>query len=387
MRIACIGAGPAGLYTAILMKAHDSTHQVTVHERSPADAVNGVGVVFWDDLLESLRTSDPTTAQAVQNQAFEWHDQVFAKRGSAPIASTGTGFSMRRQDLLDILVSRATELGVEIRHGSTVDPSALPSADLVVAADGANSTIRQHHGAAFGTTTRLKRNRYVWLSTPKVFHSFTFGLVSTPAGPIWCHAYGFDAQTSTFIVECTPETWTALGFAEQDREDSLATLEEIFAELLEGHPLNSPPARIPGLRWLHFTYVKNTAWHTDRIVLVGDAAHTTHFSIGSGTKLALEDAIALTSNLQATSEVATALRGYVSERQDVLGRMQRDAELSARWFESMPRYADLDEGEIFSLLLDRRSRALPHLPPKLYLRLKGVRSGRMARRGGARVPH
>lgn len=380
MDIACIGAGPAGLYSSILLKLQDPSHEVTVYERSPADAVNGVGVVFWEDLLEGLRRSDLATAEAIESHAFQWHDQILLKSGSAPLRNTSTGFAMRRQDLLDILVARATGLGVQIHHDRAVDPAALPSADLVIAADGANSALRQQHAVSFGTQTRLNRNKYVWLSTPRVFDSFTFGLVQTEPGPIWCHAYGFNDHTSTFIVECTPETWTGLGFSELDRERSLNDLEDLFGDLLEGFPLQSPLAREPGLRWLHFNHVKNEKWCTDNLVLVGDAAHTTHFSIGSGTKLALEDAMALASALGSHNEVPAALEAYADERRSILARMQRDAELSARWFESMPRYARLQEDQIFALLLERRSRVLPHLPPALYLKLKGARRELVGRR-------
>jgi len=263
---------------------------------------------------------------------------------------------------------------------------ALPAADLVIAADGANSSIRQQREAAFGTETRLNRNKYVWLSTPEVFDSFTFALVQTEAGPVWCHAYGFDAQTSTFIVECTPETWTALGFGGMDRAQSLATLEHTFSELLQGAVLNSPASREHGLRWLHFNHVRNERWSEANLVLVGDAAHTTHFSIGSGTKLALEDAMALAAAVRSDPDVPAALQSYGTGRQAVLARMQRDAELSARWFESMPRYARLKDEQIFALLLERRSRVLPHLPPTWYLRLKGAHRELVGRRGDPR-PH
>jgi len=379
VKIACVGAGPAGLYSSILFKLHDPSHEVTVHERNPADAVNGVGVVFWEDLLEGLRHTDPVTAAAVESHAFQWRDQIFLKDGSSPLRDVSTGFSMRRQDLLEILTARAVELGVEIRHDSVVDPVDLPEADLVVAADGANSAIRQQRAPVFGTETRLNRNKYVWLSTPKVFHSFTFALVQTEAGPIWCHAYGFDAQTSTFIVECTPETWTALGFGGMDRAQSLSALARTFAEPLEGAALNSPATREAGLRWLHFNHVKNERWYDANLVLVGDAAHTTHFSIGSGTKLALEDAMALASALRSDPDVTRALEGYSAGRRAVLARMQRDAELSAKWFESMPRYSGLKDEQIFALLLERRSRVLPYLPPTWYLKLKGVRRELVAR--------
>ena len=370
MRVACVGGGPAGLYLAILMKGRGEAHEVTVLERNPAGVTYGWGVVFWDDLLDELYATDPTTAREISATAFRWNGELLAVEGRDPVRVEGRGYGIGRQRLLDVLLRRARALGADVRFESSVEhPSQVPDADLIVACDGAGSGLRQLHDNRFETDIRVGRNKYVWLGTSKVFDEFTFGFVETPAGWIWCHAYGFGEATSTFIVECTPETWTGLGFDRLGDDDALRRLEQLFKSHLDGHPLRSSPQRDRRLAWLNFRTVVTESWHHENLVLMGDAAHTTHFTIGSGTKLALEDAIALATKLGEGSSLERALEAYAEERQHALLPTQTDARFSAQWFESVPRYLDLDPVRIFALLHERRSPLLPRIPPNRYYRL------------------
>lgn len=366
MRIACVGGGPAGLYLAILMKAHGRDHDVQVFERNPPGLTYGWGVVFWDDLLEQLEASDPVTASEIRASSFRWNGQLLAVEDKAPVHVGGHGYGIGRQQLLDILVERARGLGVQVEFESEIENAdVLRDADLIVASDGVNSTLRQLHSERFRTDVVVGRNKYIWLGTSRVFDSFTFAFVHTDAGWIWCHAYGFDGSTSTFIVECSPETWTGLDFDQLGEVETTRRLEQIFEPYLEGHSLRSK-ARTD---WLNFRTVTNERWHAHNIVLMGDAAHTTHFTIGSGTRLALEDAISLATSLQTETSLATALEHFEMERRRALIRTQSDARFSARWFESVPRYIDLDPPQVFALLMDRRSPLQPRVPPRTYYRL------------------
>jgi 2-polyprenyl-6-methoxyphenol hydroxylase-like FAD-dependent oxidoreductase len=370
MRIACVGGGPAGLYFAILMKARDPAHDVTVFERNPPGVTYGWGVVFWDDLVEQLHASDPATAREISANAFRWNGQLLAVQEREQVHVGGHGYGIGRQGLLDILVERARSLGVQVEFESEIENAdELPEADLIVACDGVHSRIRQCHLERFRTEVVVGRNKYIWLGTTRVFDAFTFAFVQTDAGWIWCHAYGFDRSTSTFIAECSPETWTGLGLDRLGEADTIQRLEQIFRRQLHGHSLKSKSRSQGVTTWLSFQTVTNEKWHADNIVLMGDAAHTTHFTIGSGTRLALEDAISLSTNLQQETRIATALERYEEEQRSALVRTQSDARYSARWFESVPRYIDLDPPRVFALLRDRRSPLLPRVPPRAYYRL------------------
>jgi 2-polyprenyl-6-methoxyphenol hydroxylase-like FAD-dependent oxidoreductase len=369
MRIACVGGGPAGLYFAILMKALDPAHDITVLERNPRGVTYGWGVVFWDDLLEQLQASDPVTAAEIGASSFRWNGQLLAVDSKPPVHVGGHGYGIGRQRLLDILVERATGLGVRVEFESTVEDRELPEADLIVACDGVNSRLRELRREQFQTDVVVGRNKYIWLGTSRVFDAFTFAFVHTDAGWIWCHAYGFDGNTSTFIVECSPETWTGLGFDTLSEDDSIRLLEKLFERHLQGHPLKSKVRSQGPAPWLNFRTVTNEKWHADNIALTGDAAHTTHFTIGSGTRLALEDAISLAAGLQEETSLSAALERYEQERRAALLRTQSDARLSARWFESVPRYIELDPPQVFALLRERRSPLLPRVPPRMYYQL------------------
>ena len=366
MRIACVGGGPAGLYLAILMKAHDRGHDLRVFERNPPGLTYGWGVVFWDDLVEQLEASDPATASAIRASSFRWDGQLLAVEEKEPVHVGGHGYGIGRQRLLDILVERARDLGVQVEFESEIaNAGDLRDADLIVACDGVRSPLRQLHRERFRTDVAVGRNKYIWLGTSRVFDAFTFAFVHTDAGWIWCHAYGFDGMTSTFIVECSPETWAGLGFDTLPESDGIQLLEQLFERQLQGHPLKSKVRA----QWLNFRTVTNEQWHADNIVLMGDAAHTTHFTIGSGTRLALLDAISLAGCLQEETSIAAALDRYEQERQSALLRAQSEARFSARWFENVSRYMDLEPPQVFDLLMERRSPLLPHMPPRLYCRL------------------
>jgi 2-polyprenyl-6-methoxyphenol hydroxylase-like FAD-dependent oxidoreductase len=365
MRIACVGGGPAGLYFAILMKARDPAHDITVFERNPRGVTYGWGVVFWDDLLEQLQQSDPATASEIGASAFRWNGQLLAVESKPSVHVGGHGYGIGRQRLLDILVERAAGLGVRVEFERPVEDPHLPEADLIVACDGVNSRLRELRREQFQSEIVVGPNKYIWLGTSRVFDAFTFAFEHTDAGWIWCHSYGFDRTTSTFIVECTPETWTGLGFDTLDEPETIKLLETLFERHLQGAALKSNG----GTSWLNFRTVTNEKWHADNVVLMGDAAHTTHFTIGSGTRLALEDAISLASRVQEAGSLAEAFERYQRERRAALHRTQCDARLSARWFESVPRYIELDPPQVFALLRDRRSPLLPRVPPRAYYRL------------------
>src|SRR3954452_17267552 len=317
MRITCVGGGPAGLYFAVL--ARQTGHEVTVLERNPAGETYGWGVVFWDDLLDDLFAHDPVSARTIWAAAYKWDEYEVRATGKAVTHLAGYGFSMGRRVLLDILAKRATELGVEIRYTDEgTDVSELGPADLIVACDGARSRLREKHAEHHGTAIDVGRNKYIWLGTPKVFKTFTFGFERTPAGWIWFHAYPFTDQQSTFIVECQPETWVALGFDQLDGKQGSARLAEIFAAHLGGQPLIDHRADVGGTGWLNFRRITNERWDHGNVVLMGDAAHTTHFAIGSGTKLAMQDAMALAEALASGDELAIALERYEHRRKSAL---------------------------------------------------------------------
>ena len=359
MRIICVGGGPAGLYFAVLAKLADPTHEVTVLERNPAGVTHGWGVVFWDDLLDDLFRCDPVSARMLLAASAQWDEYEVRATGKATTHLAGYGFSLGRHILLDILARRATELGVEIRYDDElIDPDKVaaefPDADLVVACDGAGSRVRERDAAHFGTAIDVGRNKYIWLGTSHVFRTFTFGFEKTEAGWIWFHAYPFTADKSTFIVECTPETWTGLGLDRMDAQQGCARLEEIFAAHLNGRPLVDQRADLGGTGWLNFRRLTNQRWHNGHVVLLGDAAHTTHFAIGSGTKLAMQDSMALAASLAASDDLEMALNGYEQGRKAAIAPLQQAAKASSEWFERFGEYADLPSTMFAYALSDRR---------------------------------
>jgi 2-polyprenyl-6-methoxyphenol hydroxylase-like FAD-dependent oxidoreductase len=365
-----VGGGPAGLYFAILAKRLDPDQAITVIERGPEGTTYGWGVVFWDGLLEDLERTDPETAQQVRDNAFRWSDLVVRVDARPAVNEPGHGYSMRRQTLLSILSERARALEVELVFGREVeDVSELADSDLVVASDGVNSRLRQRRAGHFGTTVVRGRNKYIWLGTSKVFDSFTFPFVHTEAGLIWAHAYGFDSENSTFIVETSLDTWRGLGFDGLSPDESMRLLEGIFEASLEGHTLSPQAGTRDVTPWLEFQTVTNRSWHHGNLALVGDAAHTTHFTIGSGTRLAVEDAIGLATQLREHADIPSALTAYGRQRSGDLIEAQRTARNSAHWFENVPRYIRWGTPELAELMSRRRSSFLRRMPPGLYLRL------------------
>ncbi|KAA0940544.1 FAD-binding monooxygenase [Streptomyces apricus] len=375
VKIACVGGGPAGLYFSILMKRQDPDHEITVHERNPAGSTYGWGVTYWGSLLAELEAHDPESARAVRENSVRWSDGV-AHVGDRTTRHRGDeGFGIGRGRLLDILADRARSLGVRLAFEDEIaDGSALPDADLVVACDGVRSGVRERHAEHFGTETVLGRNTYIWLGTTKVFDAFTFAFVETPHGWIWCYAYGFSEDRSTCVVECSPETWTGLGLDRADEAEGLALLERLFADLLDGHRLIGRASAGGSAQWLNFRTLTNRSWSHGNVVLLGDAAHTTHYSIGAGTTLALEDAIALAGALRTRSgdgpaALAPALAAYEGARRPALLPVQSAARHSAQWYENLPRYITLPPAQMFALLGQRHSPLLPYVPPQLYYRI------------------
>lgn len=364
-----MGGGPAGLYFALLMKLREPQHEVTVFERSVPGATRGWGVVFWDDLLEKLYRADPQSAREIEQASFHWNGQVVDVRGRQVRDASLRGYGIKRQHLLDVLTRRAQGSGVRIEFAHEVTaPPQLPEADLIVACDGVNSRTRLETDG-FQTDVHQGSNKYIWLGTDKIFESFTFPFVPTDSGWVWAHAYGIDASTSTFIVECTAETYAALGFDTMPPQACLSVLEKVFEGHLDGHQLMGQNPDGTNAQWLNFRTVTNKRWYQGKTVLAGDAAHTTHFTIGSGTKLAVEDAIALAGNVQRNGELPLALESYEKERQAALLQPQSEARLSAHWFEDISRYIDLEPHQFFALLHARRSPLLPRLSPRLYYQL------------------
>ena len=360
MKIICIGGGPAGLYFAISMKLRDPSHDITILERNRPDDTFGWGVVLSDQTLGNLRNTDPVSAATIGENFYHWDDVETHFRGQIE-RSGGHGFcGIGRMKLLNILQARAAELGVDIRYEAEVDGTeTFADADLVIAGDGVNSRIRNAHAEHFRPDIDVRANKYMWLGTHQKFDAFTFIFEQTDAGWIWIHAYQFDQETSTFIVECGEETWRGLGFDKLDTDETITKLEEIFAGWLGGHKLMSNARHLRGSAWLNFNRVSCETWRHKNIILMGDAAHTAHFSIGSGTKLALEDAIDLSARLHEGKPLDQALADYEDARRTEVLRLQSAARNSTEWFEHVERYVG-QSPEQFNYGLLTRSQRISH---------------------------
>ena len=344
------------------MKKADPAHEVVVLERNgPADTF-GWGVVFSNQTLENFRAADPESLAAIERSFAHWDDIDVHVRGRT-ITSGGHGFAgIARKQLLNILQERAAGLGVDIRYHSDVkDDADLPAlglgkADLVVAADGANSVLRAKYAGHFLPDLDQRPARFIWLGTRRLFDAFTFAFVENDCGVFQAHAYRFDAEHSAFIVECDEASWRAAGLDTMDAYGTVAWCEAAFAPWLDGHKLLFNAPHQQGSPWRQFVRVSNGCWHYGNIVLMGDAAHTAHFSIGSGTKLAMEDAVALSRILNEEPQSGLAMQRYQDERRTEALRLQNAARNSMEWFENVKRYIGLDPEQFAYSLLTRSQR-------------------------------
>ena len=360
MRIACVGAGPAGLYFAISMKLRDPSHDIIVFERNAPGVTFGWGVVFSDLTVENITANDPVSAKTITEEFAHW-DDIDVHFGGECITSSGHGFiGIGRKRLLEILTDRARELGVQIEFEAECDPADRKwrDYDLVIASDGINSRFRDAYADAFGVDVDVRANKFVWLGTSKVFDAFTFAFEKTEHGWIWAHAYRFAPDCSTFIVECSEETWRNFGFDKMDQAEAIAACEKLFAKYLDGHKLQSNAAHLIGsAAWLNFRRIKCERWSTGNVILLGDAAHTAHFSVGSGTKLALEDAIKLADVLNRPGiSLEAGLDEYVAERDLEVLKLQNSARNSTEWFETLERYTHFEPLQFAYSLLTRSQR-------------------------------
>jgi anthraniloyl-CoA monooxygenase len=352
MRIVCAGGGPGGLYFAGLMKKADPRHHVRVIERNRPDDTFGFGVVFSDATMAGIAEADSEAYRGIARHLVHWDDIEVNYRGER-ISSTGHGFSgMSRHTLLRVLQEQACAAGVEVlfeREVTSLD--AFANADLVVAADGANSTVRHLLRDRIRTTVDLRPNRFVWLGTTKPFPAFTFYFTRSEHGLWRVHAYQYAPGRSTFIVECREDTWKAAGMDRVTEEETAAFLEHLFADELDGHRLITNRSI-----WRQFPTIRSDPWSTGNMVLVGDAAHTAHFSVGSGTRMAMEDAVALRDALVESPDVAAALRAYEARRRPQVESLQRAAQASLQWFEDTERYMSLEPIQFTFSLLTRSLR-------------------------------
>lgn len=367
MRIACLGGGPAGLYFAISAKLRDPSLDIHVFERNRSGQTFGWGVVFSDQTMANLTANDPVSADAMRQELAHWDDIEVQVQGEQVI-SFGHGFiGIGRKRLLEILSERAASLGVNLHFETDIgaDLARFDDFDLIVASDGINSQVRTAHAEQLGVAIDQRVNKFCWLGTTRKFNAFAFLFERTDAGWIWAHAYRFDDTHSTFIVECSPETWRGLGLDQMDQAESIALCEKIFVRQLDGHALLSNAAHLRGsAAWINFNRVTCSQWSFDNVVLLGDAAHTAHFSIGSGTKLALEDGIALAEAIHrpAIDDPAVlreALGDYQVLRKVEVLKIQNSARNSTEWFETLDRYIGFDLPQ-FAYSLMTRSQRVSH---------------------------
>ena len=365
MKIVCVGGGPAGLYASILIKLRDPGHDITVYERSNAGSTAGAGVTIGRDLLARLYEQDKESADLIYRTAFIYREQAMYSRGEKVVLQVGEDYNITRPRMTGILAARAAALGVHIEYGKEiVSLSQLPEADLIIAADGVNSRVRGE-ARDFQTTVRSGTNKYIWLATDKVFDSFNFIFVPANSDWIWAHTFGVGAQSSALVVECTAEAWTGLGFDSVSVDDALPIIECLFKDCLDGHRLTSDLGDGSKARWLSYKTISNKHWHSGNIVLIGDSAHTSHFSIGMGTTLAIEDAIALADNLHRRDDLELALKSYESRRIAESLPVLIGARYSERWFENISRYMDLEPHQLGVLFGARRSPITQVLPPRV----------------------
>jgi len=353
MKVKIIGGGPAGMYFAILMKRADAAHDITIYERNGPDDTFGWGVVFSGKTLRNLQAADPESHAEITRDFAAW-DNVDVVHRDAKISIHGNSFSgIARLRLLKILQRRCEALGIEIKFRTEIDDVAAlaRSADLLVGADGVNSTLRKSFADHFQPQLSVRPNKYIWYGTNQLFHGLTLTFRESDAGVFAAHSYKFNLTTSTFIVECDVDTWTNAGFEKMTEAQTLAYVEGVFARDLAGHQLLSNNSK-----WINFLLVRNAAWHFENVALLGDALHTAHFSIGSGTKLAMEDAIALNECFATTSDLRAALARFQELRKPVIEDYQAAAYESMVWFERARDYMHLSPLELAYSLMKRSGR-------------------------------
>jgi anthraniloyl-CoA monooxygenase len=359
MKIACVGGGPAGLYFAISMKLRNPDVQIDVFERNKPGDTFGWGVVFSDQTMDNLRRNDAFSARTMEAELTHW-DDIDVHVGNRKTSSTGHGFiGIGRKRLLNILQDRAAELGIEQKFEFEVDLdlATFKDYDLIIASDGLNSQVRASREEKFKVNIDVRRNKFVWLGTHQNFDAFNFIFIESEHGWIWAHAYKFDAETSTFIVECSPETFDAFGFGEMSQDETCRTCERLFADHLGGHRLMTNSRHIRGSAWINFPRVICEKWYDGNVILLGDAAHTAHFSIGSGTKLAFEDAIKLAEVLSDSDlSLEEGLKQYQEVRHLEVVKIQSAANNSTGWFEEVDRYLKFDPLQFTYALLTRSQR-------------------------------
>lgn len=353
MKITIIGGGPAGMYFAILMKKADPSRDITIYERNGPDDTFGWGVVFSGKTLATLREADEASHAEITSDFQAW-DNVDVVHRDEKISIHGNSFSgIARIRLLKILQRRCEELGIQINFRTEINgfESLRGDCDLLVGADGVNSTVRQRFTEQFQPHLSTRPNKYIWYGTNQLFHGLTLTFRESEAGVFAAHSYKFDRATSTFIVECDPEIWKKAGFATMPDTDTRAYVANVFAQDLDGHRLLSNNSK-----WINFVLVKNANWYFENVVLLGDALHTAHFSIGSGTKLAMEDAIALKKSFDGGTNVSDALRRFASVRKPVIEDYQAAAYESMAWFENARDYMHLSPTELAYSLMKRSGR-------------------------------
>jgi 2-polyprenyl-6-methoxyphenol hydroxylase-like FAD-dependent oxidoreductase len=338
LRIAVVGGGPGGLYFAYAWKRRHPDAEVDLFEQNPAGATWGFGVVFSEQALEFLRADDPETVDAIAPRMESWKNITLNLRGEG-VAIDGVGFSsIGRLELLAILQKRASSVGVALHYDTPIASlGQLSGYDLIVAADGLNSMARRGFENEFGASTSYSSNKFAWYGTTKRFETLSQTFVETDLGAFNAHHYRYSPSMSTFLIECDVTTWQAYGFGDKTVEQSQAICEQVFASTLGGHSLVSNNSI-----WRNFPWIWNENWSFKNIVLIGDALHSAHFSIGSGTRLAIEDAIALAKALEAAPDIPSALSRYQAERKPIVKKLVTAARTSADWYEKFPEHMKLD---------------------------------------------
>ena len=352
MRIAVIGGGPGGLYFAYLWKKLHPDADIDLFEQNAAGATWGFGVVFSEQALEFLRADDPGTVDAIAPRMESWRNITLNLRGES-VEIDGVGFSsIGRLDLLTILQQRASSAGVTPRYDTLIQSvDQLADYDLIVAADGLNSLVRRTFEGDFGTSLSYSANKFAWYGTTKRFETLSQTFVETELGAFNAHHYRYAPGMSTFLIECDPATWQHYGFADKTIEESQAACEKVFAATLDGHRLVSNKSV-----WRNFPWIWNERWSFKNMVLIGDALHSAHFSIGSGTRLAIEDAIALVKALDAEGDISRALVRYQTERQPIVKKLVTAARTSADWYEKFPDHMKLDLSDFAYSYITRSGR-------------------------------